>query len=429
MSTLAELTKEAAATDEEIADSPSTHGSLIDVVTDYRSADAVSKELISHRKMELHQRPTSTSETISALQSLRRADAGRFVDSSTLDSATALGVKAFEEGIERPKRGRIDSAGLISKASGDALALSSEHLEDLATNSFAAEAGFSFRAPLFLSPDLVERLRLQDNPDRNFQDATTGERRSHVQASYEISLALGALKRTAPMRYDSYVNSSSTLRSLGAGNLKPALQQLPIDFQARFIEEQKDTAWSWRNQLEPGKANRPTPELSLASVAMRNKMGLGMLEYLLPTGKTTLEYMRSFGQHMEAARDSFRRTEIKEEHLDNFLVGVPLRDGQALTGSSSLLIHLAREHHELWRFSRELSWLESDPAWHQPERNAHVPWGQLDTATKNRDILNIFGVAYMLGKMQESDFNTLTSAALPGNPHGFEFRKIEIQGS
>lgn len=437
MTKIAELVGRAEQADSAVADLPSYHGSQIELHEQYLQSESMGRQSLRKGEFEpdtkLTSRPATVAQSINALGALSHIDMARHMSPDILEFLAEAGTPALQQGVDRSnpllRRGRMqvdmDGFGRLPLKDSSELVLDKDIQNKLATNSFRMDQAFSFRSSLVLPEELAQKFHVTSRNPNEFSEPENRERGKYVQSGYELMLALAILRRDNEETYQSLIKCSTTLESLGSGQLKPMLAGLSTEYQLQFATAQKDLAWAWRNQLEPGKQDRPVPELSERDMLFRNQMGLGMLEYLLPAGKVTLEYLRAFGQKL--VDTPFRRTEIKEEHLNEFLVGVPLQDGAQLTATPELLLYLAREHHELWRFCREVSWLVSDTAFHQPERWAHVPWSELDTATKNRDILNIFGVAYMLGQMAEDDFNTLASVAAPGNPLEFSFMPIEIK--
>lgn len=436
MTKIAELVGRAEQADTVVTDMPSYHGSQIELHEQFLQSESMGRQSLRKGEFELDSkvtsRPATVAQSINALGALTHIDMARHMSPDILELLAEAGAPALEQGVDRSnpllRRGRMqvdmDGFGRLPLNDRSELVLDKNIQDELASKSFKMDHAFSFRSSLILPEELAQKFNVISRSSNQLSEPDIRERGKYVQSGYELMLALAILRRDKSDAYTSLIESSTTLETLGSGQLKPMLSGLSTEYQLEFATAQKDLAWAWRNQLEPGKQNRPAPELSERDLLFRNQMGLGMLEYLLPTGKVTLEYLRAFGQKL--ADTPFRRTEIKEEHLQDFLVGVPLQDGAQLTATPELLLYLAREHHELWRFCREVSWLVSDSTFHQPERKAHVAWSELDTGTKNRDILNIFGVAYMLGQMAEDDFNILAAVAAPGNPLNFSFSPIEI---
>jgi len=430
-----DLKQRAQRADDSITASPSYHETLGDLRSQWERANRAGQQLLRTGEVSGsndEEADTSTVEgSARALSTIPDLDRARFVNPDGIEALTASG-RAGVRGVNRRspllQGGRMkftggESAEGLPLNDGSLLTLGREQRDLLARSGFETEASFAFRAGLTLPSDFLKEVRLPvDTIGAAWEDVPEGKRGRHYQGAYEMMLALSILERVAPDTHASLLESSKFLHSLSSGSVKPYLSGLSPEFQKQFAIKQLDLAWAWRNKLEPGKGQRK-PELTAKDVLFRNQMGLGMLEYLLPTGKAALEYLRAYGKELTAA--PYRRTEIKQEHMQQFLTGVPLEEGQILAGTPELLIHLAREHHSLWCFSRETSWLLPDAKYHQPPRHVHVPWAELNVDAKNRDILNIFGVAYMLGQFSEKDFNTLCAAAAPGNPLGYSFNTIK----
>jgi len=79
------------------------------------------------------------------------------------------------------------------------------------------------------------------------------------------------------------------------------------------------------------------------------------------------------------------------------LPGLPLQSGEHLKAAPEVLLYLAKSHHDLWLYAREMSW-SLDSAFHQPARLEHKPRPDLKTSTKNKDVLNINPASFIFDK-------------------------------
>lgn len=350
------------------------------------------------------------------------ADLLRAEGPGTIAALRAVGERIRGAGLRAGdaafRRGRIQNPlSGVPLADGTTVAVPAELLQHLAACNLPTERMVTLRSILTM-PGMARAQTPQAAAEEAipWNELPEGSRGRHLQRPYEWSAALGALAAEHPERFAIYCESMKAL-SAEAGRLAPIALAYDLRFQLKFALEQREIAWNWRNALEPGGTLKPKPQLNEPTEAFTNQMGIGMLEYLRPAGSEVLDCMRSFGREMRSA--PFRRTEIREEHLQEPLPGMPLQDGAYLALAPELLQWLARQHHALWIFARELSWLVADRSYHQPPRRAHRPWADLPTATKNRDVLNALGVCFMLGGMSEPDYGELRAGVPPGNPMGF----------
>ena len=340
-----------------------------------------------------------------------------------LETVTESGSQMLAAGIgldsPRLKRGRLqDPLQGVPLADGSSHTLPANLVDHVAALDFATEQRVGDRLFITLPQTFLQRVntKLAASSADSWSELQGSARGRYQQRVYEQALALAAFERDNPERFEALAQDCRKFEALYGGALKPFAANFDSKFQRDFAVEQAHTAWGWRNLLEPGGAVKPKPALAERDTIMRNLMGVGLLEYLPALGREVTDYLRQFGEMMQA--HPFRRTEIAEEHLQQHLPGVPLQGGGHLIMPYELSLFIARQHHELWLFSRELTWMIPDRNFHQPPREAHRAWQELSIATQNRDILNVFGIALMLAKLPEKDFAAIRNAAPAGNPLG-----------
>ena len=350
--------------------------------------------------------------------SLGIADFVRVHGGEAFEQLLKIGNEILVQGVagDTPavKRGRlIDPQSGAPLRDGRVAQLDPELVEALAQEHFLTKARFAQRGSLVLPKEMQAQLALNSS-DQMWDSASEQTRNGPRQKVYECAVALARLAQEHPEQFSCF--RQSCLRLAGSG-LRSYAGSFDGVYQEHFALQQAEVAWGWRNLLEPGGKLKPRPELCERDVIFRNQMAVGMLEYLRAYGTEVLDYLRDFGRTVLGSPVPFRRTEISEEHLTRPLLGVPLQNGSAINMSQGVLDLLACDHHTLWMFAREMSWLLPQKDLHQPPRDVHKPWEELSIASQNRDRLNVFGIAVLLASMPERTFEVLRKAAPAGNTY------------
>jgi len=182
-------------------------------------------------------------------------------------------------------------------------------------------------------------------------------------------------------------------------------------------------AWQLRKRLENSTHAHATQ--SLESVPANDRlfaslMGIATFQLLREAGQDSCKALLRTGRELLKLSDLSAANFQLSIQSNDIMTGVRGPDRSHIGVSFDLMLHLARNHHELWLANRNLCSLLPEEL-HQPHRTEHRPFDELPRHIQNLSCLHILCLAASLAEASQTEsksqlISDLLRTAAPGNP-------------